>query len=82
MCNQPDAKCERMPALSNNVISSAMTFDPYPKSFIFQAGPNKQITIKRNGTVELSEGMDLDEASTLFWRRIQDAGLKLSCEQK
>ena len=47
---------------------------PPPPSFEFR-GPNNEpmVTIRPNGEVELAPGLDISEASRLFWQGLADA---------
>lgn len=69
-----------MPNSSGVATSIYSTITP---SYVFTFGTTQQqITIHPDGKVTLAEGLNLDEASKLFWKTIQDMGMRLACEEK
>ena len=47
---------------------------PTPPTFEFRGPDNKpMITIRHTGEVELAPGLEISEASRLFWQRLADA---------
>lgn len=76
-------------ALASAQIVHAQSSPPAPSdqnSMIITIGPpgggGAQVTLRPDGTVELSEGLALDDAAKHFWAAVQTVGMKLACEPK
>lgn len=58
----------------NGTPNISIAAPPVPPSFVF-SGPNNEpmVTIRPTGEVELAPGLDISEASRLFWQGLADA---------
>ena len=69
-------KTESLSAMTvpNGTPGFSVSGPPPPPSFEFR-GPNNEpmVTIRPNGEVELAPGLDISEASRLFWQGLADA---------
>ncbi len=55
-------------------MSISVIGPPPPPSFEFRGQNNEpMVTIRPNGEVELAPGLDISEASRLFWQGLADA---------
>ena len=67
-------KTESLLAVKNDSPLIAIAAPPPPPSLVF-CGPNNEpmVTIRPTGEVELAPGLDISEASRLFWQGLADA---------
>ena len=67
-------KAESLLLMKNDAPLIAIAAPPPPPSFEFRGQNNEpMVTIRPNGEVELAPGLDISEASRLFWQGLVDA---------
>lgn len=70
------------PLLSLGTAKTLNVFPIKPTTFVLNFGSaGKSITLRPDGRVELN-GLNPDEASALFWERLQQIGMRLACPDK